>query len=73
MSEEPVQSTTDNQTTDAATAPEKNAIDLISGPIDHNTIREFRNSAFRSLREIERLRDWCESPMAGGAFWARCV
>jgi DNA-directed RNA polymerase subunit alpha len=53
----------------------QNPLDVLKGTIDHDTIRRFRRSAFASLHEIERLRDWIASPMAGGlqrglALWA---
>ncbi|MFO1052435.1 MAG: DNA-directed RNA polymerase subunit alpha C-terminal domain-containing protein [Planctomycetota bacterium] len=38
----------------------------LDGTIDHARIREFRRSTFRSVHEIEKLRDWLATPMARG-------
>ena len=57
------------------TAQTQNPLDVLEGTIDHDTIRRFRRTAFRSLPEIDRLRDWLGSPMSSGlkrglALWA---
>jgi DNA-directed RNA polymerase subunit alpha len=51
------------------------AISLLDGPVDANTVRNFRNRLFSTVRELERARDWLTSPMASGikrglALWA---
>src|SRR5690606_17398230 len=43
-----------------------NPVALLEGDIDHDTIRRFRKSVFSSVRQIDRMRDWTSSPMAGG-------
>ncbi|MBK8977450.1 MAG: tetratricopeptide repeat protein [Planctomycetes bacterium] len=44
----------------------RDPIEVVSGAIDHRAIQEFRRRVFSSVHELERLRDWVESPMAGG-------
>jgi DNA-directed RNA polymerase subunit alpha len=48
---------------------------LLSGPIDSEVIARFRREAFRSVDDVERLRDWLANPGAKGlpralALWA---
>ena len=52
--------------TDPSTDPGTDPLTVLDGTIDHDTIREFRRTAFRSVHEIERLRDWLASPAARG-------
>lgn len=42
-------------------------IELLATRIDHESLREFRRTAFGSLAQLERLRDWVEGPGASGA------
>ncbi|MEZ5965886.1 MAG: DNA-directed RNA polymerase subunit alpha C-terminal domain-containing protein [Planctomycetota bacterium] len=42
-------------------------MELLAERIDHESLREFRRSAFGSLAQLERLRDWVEGPSATGA------
>ncbi len=51
------------------------AVSLLDGPVDTNTVRQFRHRLFSTVRELERARDWLTSPMASGikrglALWA---
>jgi len=46
--------------------PRIDPLSLIQGTIDHSTIERFKRHVFRSLRQVESLRDWLQSPMAMG-------
>ncbi|MHC4513246.1 MAG: DNA-directed RNA polymerase subunit alpha C-terminal domain-containing protein [Planctomycetota bacterium] len=51
------------------------SITLLTEPIDEAVIARFRNRTFSNVRELERVRDWLQSPMATGikralALWA---
>ena len=46
--------------------PQADPLTLIQGAIDHATIEQFRRHVFQSLRQVESLRDWLQSPMAMG-------
>ena len=53
----------------------QNPLSVLDGTIDHEVIQRFRRTAFSSTDEIERLRDWIDSPMSNGlrrglAMWA---
>lgn len=53
----------------------QNPLSVLDGTIDHAVIQRFRRTAFSSTDEIERLRDWIDSPMSNGlrrglAMWA---
>lgn len=50
----------------SAAAVRKDPLEIVSGAIDHDAIREFRVAVFASLDELERLRDWIDSPMSAG-------
>lgn len=59
----------------SSSSSSENAVEVLQGELDHEKIRTFRERVFRSVREMERLRDWLASPMAGGlargvALWA---
>jgi DNA-directed RNA polymerase subunit alpha len=50
-------------------------MELLAERIDHDTLRDFRRAAFRSMAQLEHLRDWVDSPAASGprrgiALWA---
>jgi tetratricopeptide (TPR) repeat protein len=46
--------------------PGTDPLNVLDGAIDHARLSEFRSQVFRSVQEIERLRDWLASPMARG-------
>ncbi|MCC6781809.1 MAG: tetratricopeptide repeat protein [Planctomycetes bacterium] len=46
--------------------PGTDPLNVLDGAIDHARLSEFRAQVFRSVQEIERLRDWLASPMARG-------
>ncbi len=46
--------------------PGTDPLTALDGAIDHQRLAEYRHHAFRSVHEIERLRDWLASPMARG-------
>ena len=59
--------------TDVETAG--NAIDLLTDDADTAKISAFLNQLYGSVQQIEKLRDWIESPMSSGtrrgvALWA---
>lgn len=48
---------------------------LLQGDLDYAKVDAFRRSVFQSINQVERLRDWLQSPMAKGlprglALWA---
>lgn len=50
-------------------------IALLSEPVDEAMVHRFRDRTFSNVRQMERLRDWLQSPMATGiqgglALWA---
>jgi DNA-directed RNA polymerase subunit alpha len=52
--------------TAASAANLRSPLDVLEGELTHDRIEEFRRSAFRSVREMEKLRDWVGSPGASG-------
>ena len=44
----------------------KSALELLKGEFTTKTIAEFRRAVFGSTNEIEKLRDWLDSPMSEG-------
>jgi DNA-directed RNA polymerase subunit alpha len=42
------------------------AISLLDGEVDTQTLDQFRNRLFSTVRELEKVRDWLTSPMASG-------
>ena len=50
-------------------------MDFLAERIDHDSLREFRKAAFRTLNQLEKLRDWIDTPSSAGvkrgvALWA---
>ncbi len=50
-------------------------MEFLAERIDHDALRNFRGAAFRTLNQLEKLRDWVDSPNASGtkrgiALWA---
>ena len=70
MTEEMVQDPTPSDATPVdGGEPEKVRIDplsVLNGTIDHDAVRQFRGHVFSSLKEVERMRDWLQSPVATG-------
>ncbi len=51
------------------------SIGLLTEPIDEQAVARFRSRTFSNVRELERVREWLQSPMATGirralALWA---
>ncbi|HLU38628.1 MAG TPA: hypothetical protein VK081_04535, partial [Planctomycetota bacterium] len=42
-------------------------MELLADRIDYETLSDFRKSAFRTMQQLERLRDWVDGPEASGA------
>ena len=42
-------------------------MEILAERIDHDSLREFRKAVFRTLHQLEKLRDWIDSPAASGA------
>ena len=62
MSDGPISTSNDLGTERPGTDP----LNVLDGAIDHARLREFRTHVFRSVHEIERLRDWLATPVARG-------
>jgi DNA-directed RNA polymerase subunit alpha len=50
-------------------------MEYLAERIDHESLREFRKAAFRTIQQLEKLRDWIDSPGSSGvkrgiALWA---
>ncbi|MCA8944152.1 MAG: tetratricopeptide repeat protein [Planctomycetes bacterium] len=69
MTDETVQPSTEQA------VPAKDPLTCLKEPLDHDKVEEFKRLAFQSMTSIEKLKDWCHSPMARGtargiALWA---